>query len=207
MFPLPQIVFFPHTTLPLHIFEPRYRQMIRDIREHGWPLVMGNLPESRTFDSAGQPEVLPIAGVGFMTQCEELPDGRFLIELSGIARVRITHEHPQNKLYRTVAVQLLEESDESFEEADELMNTLQVLILSLTQHNGKVGEFLQLMIQRAESPGAVADSLLSALVTDRDVRQAMLEETDVMTRLQAAVQRLAELLAIAARPKPNSPLN
>lgn len=207
MFPLPQIVFFPHTTLPLHIFEPRYRQMIRDVREHGWPIVMGNLPENRTFDEFGRPAVLPVAGVGFMSQCEELPDGRFLIELTGVARVRIVEEHPPQALYRTVAVELLEESDADFEETTELLNTLQVLILSLTQHNGKVGEYLQLMVQRAPSPGAAADALLAALVTDRDLRQTMLEQTDDITRLDAAVNRLAELLAIAARPKSDSPLN
>lgn len=207
MFPLPQIVFFPHTVLPLHIFEPRYRQMIRDVRAEGLPIVMGHIPTDRRLDPHGRPEILPIAGAGFMTACEELPDGRFLIELSGISRVRVLEEHDPVKMYRTVVAQIVDEIAAPAAVVDDLRNTLDVLVLSLTQENAKVGAYLQNLMARAGSPGAVADTLASAVVSEPTVRQSLLEDPHVEARLRSVTTRLAELLAIAAQPKVDTPLN
>ena len=111
-FPLPGIVLFPHTILPLHIFEPRYRHMVRDARDGNLPIVMAqidaNAPPPRPGESA---PVHDVAGVGVMRSIAELPDGRFLIELEGRARVRFLDELPQDKPYRRFRCELLGEHE------------------------------------------------------------------------------------------------
>ncbi|MEZ4460468.1 MAG: LON peptidase substrate-binding domain-containing protein [bacterium] len=207
MFPLPQIVFFPHTILPLHIFEPRYRQMIRDMRDQGLPIVMGNVKPGQVVDAQGRPEVFPVAGVGFMTKCEELPDGRFLVELDGLARVEILEEHDTQKLYRLVKVALRPDEDDDPTQAQERLETLQVLVMSLGQQNERVGGYLQQLLRKAPTPSAAADSIAAAIVSDPSVRQSLLEETSVLKRLDVVVSRMAELLALAARADKGTPLN
>lgn len=206
MFPLPQVVFFPGTVLPLHIFEPRYRAMIQDARRENLPIVMGNLLPERRLDALGRPEVAAIAGIGFMKSCEELPDGRFLIELEGVCRVRITSEHGQEKLYRRVAFEILEShsSDPKSEEKD--METAQLIIGSLRSVNEKVAEFLANLSRKATDAGDLSDSLASAIIADSLERQALLEELDTTHRIHRVVSRLAELLTISAK-SDGSPAN
>lgn len=206
MFPLPQIVFFPGTVLPLHIFEPRYRAMIQDVRRENLPIIMGNLRAERRLDPLGRPEVASVAGIGTMKSCEELPDGRFLIELSGVSRVRILSEHGQEKLYRRVSFELLEchSSDLKAEEKD--TETAQLIVASLRNANEKVADFLAQLIRKASDGSELSDSLASAIIADPLERQSLLEELDTSARMHRVVSRLAELLTISAK-SDGSPAN
>jgi len=105
IFPLPNVVLFPEVMLPLHIFEPRYRQMVRDAQENtppliGMALLRGNWQEQ--YD--GRPEIFPICCVGEMVRLEPLQDGRFNILLKGLRECRITQEL-SGKMYREAVVE------------------------------------------------------------------------------------------------------
>src|SRR5688500_2135813 len=90
-FPLRNVVLLPNTFLPLHIFEPRYRKMTRDVLEGDKLVAMAfQLGEDHEFD--GPPGVAPIAGVGEIVLAQTLPDGRYNLVLRGRARVRIEQE-------------------------------------------------------------------------------------------------------------------
>ena len=92
IFPLPNVVFFPAMPLPLHVFEPRYRDMVRDAargaRLIGMVLLRGNWEQ----DYYGRPPVFGTGSVGEMVRVEELPDGRFNIVLRGIREFTIVRE-------------------------------------------------------------------------------------------------------------------
>ena len=81
LFPLPNVVLFPHALLPLHIFEDRYRAMMRDILAGERFLAMGLIAEREPDDE--RPAVAPIAGVGEVVMAHELPDGRFNLVVRG----------------------------------------------------------------------------------------------------------------------------
>lgn len=112
MFPLPNQVLFPRTILPLHIFEPRYREMVEDLLDRSGRLVLGNLRnESDACDADdNSSEVYPIAGLGEILRHQRLDDGRFLIWLVGIGRVRI-EEVASDRLYRQVRCECVDECD------------------------------------------------------------------------------------------------
>lgn len=109
VFPLPHLFLFPGGVLPLHVFEPRYRQMIEDLLDRPGRLVLGTILDDAV-DADGKPCIHPIAGLGEIGRHERLPDGRFLIWLVGLARVRLT-EVESDRLYRRVAIEPVVEVD------------------------------------------------------------------------------------------------
>jgi len=107
LFPLPGFFLFPGSIVPLHIFEPRYCQLIDDLIDTNGRLVLGTVPDEYANDLPGSPPVHPIAGLGEIARHEKLPDGRrYLIWLFGLARVRVS-EVPSDRLYRRVSYEPL----------------------------------------------------------------------------------------------------
>jgi Lon protease-like protein len=103
LFPLPNVFLFPGTRMPLHVFEPRYRELVQDLLDARGRLVMGTVLESHVGELACKPPVLPIAGLGEIFHHEKLPDGRYYIWLAGLARVTV-REAPSDRLYRRVVI-------------------------------------------------------------------------------------------------------
>src|ERR1044071_9468705 len=100
IFPLPDLTFFPHTLLPLHIFEARYRVMVTDCLARDKRMAIVGLRPGYAASYEGKPAVYDVAGMGRIVQCERLATGRFNLVLKGESRVRIERELPADKLYR-----------------------------------------------------------------------------------------------------------
>jgi Lon protease-like protein len=83
IFPLPNVVLFPGVPLPLHIFEPRYRDMVRDSTAGPEIIGMVLLRGDWRSDYEGNPEIFEIGCAGKIVNVESLPDGRFNILLHG----------------------------------------------------------------------------------------------------------------------------
>jgi Lon protease-like protein len=202
IFPLPEVVFFPETVLPLHVFEPRYRQMIADCLAGDRWLGVVMLQPGWEKDYQGRPPVHAVAGAGEVIQAEALPDGRYNILLDGRARVRIlAEEPPEGRLYRVARVERLADrgpgpDDRTFHgRLQELRAAHARLLLALGQsHPDVVGR----LTVAGASPGAVIDRIVSAVVPDVEIRQRVLEAVDVSERLDLAVGALSELLAMVA---------
>src|SRR5689334_14855014 len=94
IFPLPNAVLLPGGLMPLHVFEPRYREMTRDALDGARLLAIARLKPGYEAKYQERPAVFPAAGLGRIIASEELADGRFLLVLRGIARVQIERELP-----------------------------------------------------------------------------------------------------------------
>src|SRR5947208_11923696 len=92
LFPLPNLVFFPHVMQPLHIFEPRYRQMTADALAGDQLITMSLLQPGWEPDDEGNPPLFPVACLSKIIAHKELADGRSLILIRGLSRVRISEE-------------------------------------------------------------------------------------------------------------------
>jgi Lon protease-like protein len=103
VFPLPNVVFFPKTYLPLHIFEPRYRQMVADATAGGQCIAMALLKEGWESDYYGNPSIYPIVCAGRLVSVQPLPDGRSNILLQGLERCEVQEEH-FDKPYRQATI-------------------------------------------------------------------------------------------------------
>jgi Lon protease-like protein len=104
IFPLPNVVLFPHVDLPLHIFEPRYRAMVRDATEGDGLVGMVVLRGDWRRDYHGAPEVFPLGCVGRIETFSPLPDGRSNLVLRGERRFTIREEIPGTE-YRRARVE------------------------------------------------------------------------------------------------------
>ena len=104
IFPLPEVVLLPGTILPLHIFEPRYREMVADSLEGDRIIGMAMLKPG--WEEAGEnPGIRPIGGAGEIVESEKLPDGRYNILLEGRFRYRILEEREVSTPYRVATVE------------------------------------------------------------------------------------------------------
>src|SRR3954467_2445985 len=92
LFPLPNVVLFPGVFLPLHIFEPRYREMVADALAADRLIGMALLRDGWESDYEGHPPVFSVGCSGLITHCEKLQDGRFNLILRGLDRFRIVDE-------------------------------------------------------------------------------------------------------------------
>ncbi|MGE0473453.1 MAG: LON peptidase substrate-binding domain-containing protein [Nitrospirales bacterium] len=99
LFPLPSIVFFPETYLPLHIFEPRYRDMVQDASSQGRCIGMALLKEGWEEHYYETPPIYDLGCVGRIISLHKLSDGRFNIVLQGLQRCTYT-EQATPTLYR-----------------------------------------------------------------------------------------------------------
>src|SRR5262245_15215325 len=107
LLPLPNVVLFPKVMLPLHIFEPRYRQMTGDALAGDRLIGMVLLRPGSEAGDEGKPALSPVACLGRIVAEQLLEDGRYNLLLRGLSRVRIVEELEQQKLYRMARVELL----------------------------------------------------------------------------------------------------
>jgi len=191
LFPLPNVVLYPHVMQPLHIFEPRYRQMTADALAGNRQIALVLLEPGWETSYDGTPAIHDVACLGKIVAENRLEDGRYNILLRGLCRIRLDHEVPQAKLYRLARVELLE---------DVFLTqplTVRKLRKQLIRHvpawfpaKGKVlDEFKKLL--RSDLPfGTLCDIVSFALPLDVAFKQQLLEELDVQKRARGLVDYL-----------------
>jgi Lon protease-like protein len=194
IFPLPNVVLFPNVFLPLHIFEPRYRAMVRDAlaTDHIIGMVLLRPGYERNYE--GRPPVYPIGCAGVITHSEALPDGRFNIILKGMGKFKMTGEDTSQpyRLAHVDAVPDVVSRDECAKIATH-RRRLEALVASATEHGRHDPKF----------PEAVPDQdLVNALAQyfafEPLERQALLECNGVLSRCLALIE-LLEMRSIALR--------
>ncbi len=109
LFPLPNLVLFPHVSQPLHIFEPRYRRMLADALSSDRLIAMALLQPGWEDGYEKSPPIHPVVCLGRVEQEQRLPDGRFNLMLQGLIRVRIRDEVKTDRPYRVAHVELIED--------------------------------------------------------------------------------------------------
>lgn len=172
VFPLRDVFLFPGQLLPLHIFEPRYRQMVEDSLDGPGRIVM--VSPNEELPPLPQGPVLPeVAGIGEIVKHERLPDGRFRIWLVGIGRVR-ANEVPSDRLYRKVEFEPIEEQRPTKAESAELNDPLHRAILE------RVGTEVE--IPESVTTGQLADILGQVLQLPATLMMQIYAETRIATR-------------------------
>ncbi|PYR65172.1 MAG: Lon family ATP-dependent protease [Acidobacteria bacterium] len=186
LFPLPNVVLFPNVFLPLHIFEPRYRQMVADALEGDRIIGMTLLRPGYEADYEGRPAIYDIGCAGVITHSQPLADGRYDIVLRGMEKFRVRSED-QSKPYRIGNIESMNESIPP-EEAQPLRHQRQ-----------RLEAVLAAAIERVRSepkfpPSVPDEDLVNALAQylELDIveRQALLECRGVLARCRALIDVL-----------------
>src|SRR5262245_382822 len=206
IFPLPDVVLFPHAIMPLHVFEPRYRAMTRDVLAGDHMLSVVRLRPGFEKDYAGGPPVFDIAGMGEVVQSQAMPDGRFNLLIRGISRIKIERELPPELPYRLVSARALHD-EYSGADLGIARAALEALADRLSAALPQGGDLLRQVVRDAREPGALSDVLAASVIVDPNARQELLEIVDVADRLQKVSEAVAELLRRLPSPPSGSQAN
>ncbi|HEX4823657.1 MAG TPA: LON peptidase substrate-binding domain-containing protein [Candidatus Polarisedimenticolaceae bacterium] len=201
VFPLPDVVFFPRTVLPLHVFESRYRAMVKDALAADRTFAVALLQPGWEKDYRRSPAFHPIATIGRMEDVETTHDGRFLLRLVGVSRVRlgrVARETP----YRVCRADEIPErplnaTDPKLRRAKLDLLASQVCLareLAGTAHTG-------LILDETLSFEAAVNGACTILPVETAVRQSLLEIDDLIERHRRAAKILDEILERVLRLK------
>jgi Lon protease-like protein len=194
IFPLPDVVFFPNTLLPLHIFEARYRAMVTDCLARDKRLAVVGLRAGYEATYHGRPPVFAVAGLGEIVQWARLATGRFDIVLRGDGRVHIDREVPADTLYRIAMATRLEDRGVEHPEIESLAAGLRERCRRLLAAIGRPASDMAHALDASTAAGVLGDQVAAALLPDVAERQALLEELEVGNRLAHLSRRLDDLL-------------
>ncbi len=177
MMPLPDYYLFPGALVPLHIFEPRYRQMISDLLDTAGRLVVGTM---RTQDAPSEygPPVFAIAGLGEIASHRKLDDGRYLIWMLGLERVRVT-EVDSDQPYRRVDAVVLPDDPGDEERNAELAPKLRAAVEKRLLPGIELSSDL--------GTGLLADILFQHLPLSADRKEWALAQRNITQRAETAL--------------------
>ena len=191
LFPLDNVVFFPSTILPLHIFEERYKQMVQDSSDSHNLICMTLLNSEMGPEDS---ESLANTGcIGRIINNEESDDGKKNIILYGLKRIEIK-KVLYDKPYREVEIKIIETSNSDNSEA------FKKRILDLTNKwnlllDGYTDDY-KIKIENSSTLSKITDSLSSSMVAKASDRQLLLEEFDEKIRAEKIIQVLESRIEI-----------
>ncbi len=190
LFPLPRVVLLPHAVLPLHIFEPRYRQMTEDALNDDKLITIVQLSTAASIASPAPIEA--VGCLGQILQHERLDDGRFNFLLLGRKRVRLTREISQEKLYRVAEVEILNDIDDKDSNLSG-RSELTGLFRRVFEQQHKPDPDLEAILENPLPLGVLTDIVAHALGLPPEFKQDLLAEPRVRRRVNALLSILRQM--------------
>ncbi len=194
LFPLPNVVLFPHMWLPLHVFEPRYRQLAEDALAGDRLIAMAMFePNWEALYDTKLPKLHPVVGLGRIELDESLSGGRFHLTLRGLCRARIVAELDLPEPYRSAELKLLPDRYSEYETIDRANRQRELLAgaLELMPELNAAPVLHKLM--EADIPlGVLCDLIAHSLQLSPDDAQELLSEIDVDSRSDLVLQFLRQ---------------
>ena len=183
LFPLPGAILFPRAQLPLHIFEPRYREMVKDAIDGAGRIAM---IQPHRLDDDNQAPLYAVGCIGEVVGVEELDDGRYNIVLLGSNRFRVIKEAEVDAPYRCADVDI-----EAFDDGEpaplEMIQRAEV-----EREARKLGDALGLAVDWAAVARLDDEMLVNAIAQvapfDVGAKQALLEQQALDARADLLVQ-------------------
>ena len=188
LFPLPNVVLFPHVLLPLHIFEPRYIEMTRDALEGDGLIALAQIKAGWENSETDTPEIHPVICIGKIAHHVELEDGRYNLIVQGLSRASIIEELPMEHAFRRASVELLAEepfdniSSEDQRRAEILKNFRKLFPKLNIEHE------LHQVFESEIPLGILCDVFAYALSLDPADSQRLLSEFNVDRRSRLLLQ-------------------
>lgn len=209
LFPLPNLVLYPHVLRPLHIFEPRYRAMLEDALASDSLIAMAVLAPGWEADYEGRPPLLPAACLGGVTTHARLEDGTYNLLLHGLRRIRLIRELPPDKLYREAEAEVLDDDYPAESAADrprlrrQLVQCFKELLRPSSTHVISLGSGA--LLPPGQAPafeelldgqlplGVLTDVMAYALDLSLPLKERLLGETNVDHRASILVTEVTRL--------------
>ena len=191
IFPLPGVALFPDTLLPLHIFEPRYLDMVEHAMQHGGALAVATLRPGYEADYEGRPPVEPLMGVGKILACQQRDEGGLNLIVRGVTRARLRHEHAPTELFRLGWLERVPEPPLASHPLDERLRSL---LQQVADRAPAAKEALELIVGQARTPSTLTHLVAAHAVRRADLRARLFRTVDVVERLTLCCEHVGRLL-------------
>ena len=206
VFPLPELVLFPGVAVPLHVFELRYRAMVRDVLSGDRTIALALLAPGYELDYHGSPEFHPLGCLGRIEEVEWLPDDRYDLKVVGETRVRfgrVEREFP----YRSVRVELLPQHP--YAEDDPLVQMDKATLIDLhgkllrlaEEHGGEAAQRALPAVVETDSYERIVNKLSTVCGRSGEERLALLAEDSVLERGRRVREALERALSSPGGPE------
>ncbi len=202
VFPLPGLVLLPGAPAPFHLFEPRYRALGAAVLAGDRVLAVPTLadPEQAMEE---RPPLLPVAGAGVIVAEQQNADGTIDLVVQGATRVRLLEELERGHPYREFRAELLHDVYPA-EGAGPLMGDVEALgqlvyeLAGLLPPESGAGQLAE-AVARMRVPGAMADLVAAAAISEPNARYKVLETLDVARRLELVKEEIAGVILLLSR--------
>lgn len=188
IFPLPNVVLFPNVFLPLHIFEPRYRQMTADALAGDRIIGMVLLRPGYEADYDGAPPVYATGCSGLITHSEQLEDGRYNVVLRGLEKFSIHSEElpAPGRLYRSAVISPIHEAVTDGQRMTLSLERIRLQRLLAEHYSGLV----EMRLPEAMPDEDLINALAQYLEFDPMEKLALLERQGPLARCRSMVELL-----------------
>lgn len=196
IFPLPNLVMFPHVMQSLHIFEPRYRAMLEEAVEDDRLIALGVLAPGWEKEYEGRPTLRSTACLCRVATHQLTPQGTYNVLVLGVRRLRLVRELPPKKLFRVVESEILEEQEP--DDVDAATGLQQQLLAAFKRSMPKMPSAYEQLDQLLGSQitlGMLSDIVSYTIDLDLDWKMRLLAECDVMRRARLLLEALAGRVA------------
>ena len=193
VFPLPNLVMFPHVMQALHVFEPRYRALVEEAIATDRLLALGVLAPGWEHDYEGRPPLRPTACLCRIATHQRTDEGTYNILVLGVRRLRLVRELPPDKLFREVEAEIVDDVEpaDATEEAAALQRRLLSAFKRAMPKIPAAYEQLDQLLGSQITLGMLADIVSYTIDLDLDTKIRLLAECDVFRRTELLLEAIA----------------
>jgi Lon protease-like protein len=193
MFPLPDLIMFPHVMQPLRIFEPRYRDLLNEALDSDGLIAMCVLRPGWEEDYENNPLVLPHACLGKVVTHQRTEEGEYNILLLGMRRIKIVRELPRDKTFRRAEVTLLDDvcQSENDTERSDVQEQLTRRFQEFLPPGKKTDPVFETLLSSEIPLGVLTDLVSFALPLEYAQKRELLAECDVDRRAEMLLSAFA----------------
>src|SRR5262245_23285714 len=178
LFPLPNLVMFPHVMQPFHIFEPRYRAMLEEALDEDGLITMATLSPGWESDYDGRPAIRPVACLCRVATHHPTEQGTYNVLLMGLRRLQIVRELPPRKLFREAEVKVIEDvyPAENHSRRAELQRKVVACFRRVLPKLPHAREQLEQLLSDQVSLGMLTDIVAFTLNVDQKIKEDLLAQ-------------------------------
>jgi len=203
LLPLPDHVLLPHTLVPFHIHEDRFKELAEHCVSGSRLLVVSGLKPGWEEDYLGSPEAWGIGCLAKVVNEERQRDGSLTLFVHGLARVRV-QDYSQLEPFRLANIEVLEDTSHEPSEGEVAGDRLRTMLGELVRALGPAGKPMRKVLGAHDGLGALTHRTTAMLIPDPEARQRVLEARCPLARAEVLTERLGGLLLELIGDKPRA---
>ena len=195
LFPLPNLVMFPHVMQAMHIFEPRYRSLFEEAISDDKLIALGVLAQGWEVDYEGRPALESMACLCRIATYQRTPEGTYNVLLLGVRRIQLQEELPPTKPFRVAEARIVEDHMPSHPSTEEIAGLQQKLLMAFKRSMPKIPtsyEQIDELLGSQITLGMLADIVAYTAELNSSTKLSLLKISNVIDRVHVLLNALSK---------------